>query len=286
MKISVVLFLLSLAFALKSQVSGVIKDKETKRGIPFVNIQSKESRKGTNSDQSGKFRLKLSETDTLVFSAIGFQTKMVPVKKMAEHIYLQAISYALPEVPVNGQTMEYVIGRVKKQIFSYGSSALKDYPYMIGRYFKYQEDFSQYPYLKSIEVLTDSDIDSALFNVRLYIADSLGFPAEQLVNKNLLVHAAKGYEFTQIDVEKQYLKFPHSGLFVAVEWLVLEENEYTLTYRDSRTKKKVETTYLAPKFALDNDRGEGDYYTYYMGKWKKHKEKDQRMIQMKIVLRN
>ena len=286
MKCLFFIFLLFSSIQINAQIKGLIKDSVSNEAIPFVNFQALKSSYGTNSNQKGEYNLRPLPNDSFAISAIGYQSKKIAVKDLSDLIYLKPITYAIPEVEVDNQTEEIELGRVKKQIFSWGKSAMKDYPYMVGRYFEYEEAIANVPYIKSISVLADSKIDSALFNVRIYTVDSLGLPKEPLVNRNLLIYATRGNNFIHLDIEKDYLKFPKEGLFVAVEWLQIQANEYRVRYKDSRTKKRKELVYLQPSFATESNPNRGDLYTYYNGKWKKHQEEDSRMLQLKLVLRN
>lgn len=56
------------------EVSGQIIDQETKEAVPFVHIINATKNKGTVSNTEGRFWVRMDKTDTLQFSAIGFET--------------------------------------------------------------------------------------------------------------------------------------------------------------------------------------------------------------------
>lgn len=56
------------------EVSGQIIDQETKEAVPFVHIINASKNKGTVSNTEGRFWVRMDKTDTLQFSAIGFET--------------------------------------------------------------------------------------------------------------------------------------------------------------------------------------------------------------------
>lgn len=53
-------------------LAGKIIDDESQEALPGVHILNKNERKGTVSDIDGNFYIKLSETDTLIFSYVGY----------------------------------------------------------------------------------------------------------------------------------------------------------------------------------------------------------------------
>jgi len=59
-------------------VVGTVKDSETKKPIPYVNIGIVKKNIGTVSDSEGKFDLKFPmtlENDTIKLSSIGYKSK-------------------------------------------------------------------------------------------------------------------------------------------------------------------------------------------------------------------
>lgn len=268
-----------------AQQVGHLIDFKTEKPIPYVNMQILGSRTGFTSDENGKYKVSVKSTDSIVLSAIGYKTKILGASQIKGDLFLHPTSYDIPQVNIENEEKQVEIGRVKKQIFSYYYGASNGYTYMIGRFFNFKEEYKETPLLKSIEVLTDSELDSAQFNIRLYSVDSLGYPDELIQHTNIFAFAAKGIHLTKVDIEKLYLKFPTNGLFVAIEWLKLERNLYQWSFRDTRTKKRIESVSLEPSIAVENNPNKGDSWIY-TGKWRLEKDKSSRLIQMKITLRN
>jgi TonB-dependent starch-binding outer membrane protein SusC len=75
---ALVLFSCMVAHAQEQLVSGTIKDN-TGVPMPGVNVLLKGTTTGTSSDTNGKFSLKASPSDVLVFSFIGYATQEVTV---------------------------------------------------------------------------------------------------------------------------------------------------------------------------------------------------------------
>jgi|GEM_PF-4906497 hypothetical protein len=71
--------------------------------IAFANIVSLKTSKGTFSDKDGEFKIKAFITDTLLFSAIGYKTKKMPVSGFIPEkntIILDSLIYVLAEINI------------------------------------------------------------------------------------------------------------------------------------------------------------------------------------------
>jgi len=55
------------------EITGQIINKTSQEALPYVHIVNETSQKGTVSNTAGRFWMKMSRTDTLLFSAIGFE---------------------------------------------------------------------------------------------------------------------------------------------------------------------------------------------------------------------
>lgn len=270
---------------LLAQSGGRVLDAEKQTPIPFVNMQILGSRTGFTSNEEGKYSVTIRPTDSIVLSAIGYKTQILGANQIAGDLLLYPTSYKIPEVNINNEEKQVEIGRVKKQLFSYYYGSSNGYAIMLGRFFKFKEEYLETPLLKSIEVLTDSEIDSALFNVRLYSVDSVGFPDKPIHHENILTYASRGIHLTKVDLEKLYIQFPANGLFVVIEWLQLDRNIHRWSFRDSKTKKRKEVSSLEPSIAVENNPKKGNSWVYN-GKWSSDDDLSSRLVQMKITLRN
>lgn len=78
------IFILSAVFSLQAQevtVKGTVINGKTQEPLPGVNILVKGTTVGTTTNPEGHYSLQVpSASDTLIFSFIGFKTKIVPVK--------------------------------------------------------------------------------------------------------------------------------------------------------------------------------------------------------------
>ncbi|HKI47245.1 MAG TPA: TonB-dependent receptor [Balneolales bacterium] len=81
-------------------VQGVVKDATTGSTMPGVNVLIKGTTQGVATDLNGKYTLSISSpTDTLIFSYIGYQTKVVPINGRS------TINIKLESEAIKGQEM-------------------------------------------------------------------------------------------------------------------------------------------------------------------------------------
>ena len=88
-----------LIFAQAQTVTGLVADANG-AGLPGVNIRIKGTTSGTTSDLNGKFAIKASQGDVLVFSFIGYDTKEVKVSGSTLNVTLNESVSKLNEVVV------------------------------------------------------------------------------------------------------------------------------------------------------------------------------------------
>jgi TonB-linked SusC/RagA family outer membrane protein len=91
------------AYAQNSKITGKVTDATSGGVLPGVNILVKGTTNGTATNSKGEYTLMASDSDTLVFSYIGYKSKFVPVNGRS------IINIALSSVSLKGQEL-VVIG--------------------------------------------------------------------------------------------------------------------------------------------------------------------------------
>lgn len=87
-------------------ISGHVYDKESKLPLPRLMVINKRTGNGTFADAESKFSIKALQTDTIIFSAVGFKMKKICLIDSAEKsrfyvsVPLEKLYYALKEVSV------------------------------------------------------------------------------------------------------------------------------------------------------------------------------------------
>jgi len=248
----------------------VIIDSETKEKIPFVNIWVENENIGTTSNEKGEFELEISSTKIILFSAIGFETKKISSDSIKNILELKPMTTELDEVIINSKklTQELIVGKFKKsKINYYFGCGIK--PWITARFFKYKEKYDKTPFLKKIRLLTRSDVKNSKFNIRLYSVNENGEPDNYIYDQNIIGIAKKGKKTTEIDVSKLNIKFPENGFFIAIEWLIIEENKYEYKYTMEGSRKKLEGISYEPAIGTVPAETAENSWIFNQGKWKK-----------------
>ena len=270
MKKSFVIILFLISNFCFSQLKSVIIDSETKEKIPYVNIWVVNENIGTTSNEKGEFELKIDTPKIILFSAIGFQTKKVPSDSIRNILELKPAITELDEIIINSKKLarELTIGEFKKsKIKSY--FACGGTPWISARYFEFKENYKRTPFIEKIKILTKSKIKDSKFNIRLYNTNEKGEPENYIYNKNIIGIAKKGKRLTEIDVSELNIKFPKKGFFIAIEWLIIEDNKYEFNYTIKGSKKKHLGIHYNPKVGLIPSVVNKNSWIFIQGKWSK-----------------
>lgn len=277
------------------QVKSVLTDRKTQEKIPYVNIWVENENMGTTSNESGEFELNLTDTNKIiVFSAIGYETKRIKAGDIKSVLELIPNMTVLQEVFIHPKkgTKELVIESFKKSESNHSFVGGLT-PWMVAKYFGYQDDYKATPFLKKIIILTDSRINNATFNIRLYSVNENGDPGEYLYDKNIIGTAKKGKTITEIDLSHFNIQFPENGFFIAFEWFIIESNRHEVTITKPGSKEKFKGLRYEPGISTFKGTEEKNSWTYTKGNWNKwdipslkENEYKYRFLAMELTLTN
>ena len=109
--------------------------------------------------------------------------------------------------------------------------------------------------------------------MRIYSFDTTKVePVKELVNENIIVKTKLSLfgrpKPTEVDMSKYAITFPESGILIGVEWLIIPENRYKVTYSYTDSKKKDVKTMYAPDLGATMEK-KGYRYFYRKGNWYK-----------------
>ena len=156
MKNIVVLFLFVSQFVIAQSISGSVIDSKTKEPLENVTVYIQKNKSGTASDSNGKFKFtpssKVSKSDVIQFSRIGYYTKKMTIAKFRRKkntIKLFKKLEELDEVVVNAsETLNDEIGykklaSLKSGVFAFDSELVGNQIYAIAGNSSYKEDASK-----------------------------------------------------------------------------------------------------------------------------------------------
>jgi hypothetical protein len=235
-----VFFLLLIAncFQLKAQTRGTVIDSLGKP-IPYVNIWVDGENIGTTSEEDGTFTLGISGEKIVVFSAVGFETKKVNSLDV-KMVFLKAKVNKLEEVNVIKRkgTEEIVIGKFKKRNINYFFGTVN--PLITATKIEFTEFIKKHPFIKELSFLTLSDKENVTVNLRFFNVDEAGKPGDNFLNENILINVKKGKNLNRVVLDSVNLLIPNEGLFIAFEWLIIDDNKYERIINVNNNSKKTE----------------------------------------------
>lgn len=270
MKKSFVILLLLSSNFIFSQLKGVIINSETKEKIPYVNIWVENLSIGTTSNEEGEFSLNVDNSKTILFSALGFETKKTKSNSIQMIVELKPQITELKEIVVKSKKLTRQLG-----IGEFEQSKINHYfacgttPWIAARYFDYKESYNNTPFLKKIRLLTKSDVKDSKFNIRLYGVNENGEPENYIYDENIIGIAKKGKKITEIDISDLNIQFPEKGFFISIEWLIIESNKYEYTYTMKGSKKKLLGISYEPSIGTIPSETDKNSWIFNQGKWRK-----------------
>jgi hypothetical protein len=261
--ISILLILLPIK--LSGQISGNVTDKSNGSPIPYASVFVKGKDIGATTNLNGLFKLnQVSQNTLLVISAIGYETQQVYSQEQMS-IELMPKIYELAEIKVlpKKHKEKFTLNPLKKIKSRSFISPAGDYPWILTKFFSHQPEFGSTSFINQIQILTLCHLDSATFNLGLIAAGPNGEPSVDLFTKNVIVSARKGEKLTSIDLTDNNIKFPEQGLFIAYEWLTIQQNYYQNSQSPRSTNE--------PMIGILPDGNNNEIWMYSKGTWYKSK---------------
>lgn len=253
-----------------TQIKAVIIDSETKERIQYVNIWIEDENIGTTSNENGEFTLDNSSGKFLVLSRLGYENKRIEMTAFSDLILLNPKITELDEVVLKSikEQRELVIGNFNDSDVGYYYASF-DKPEIKARFFPFDSNYSNTPYLKKLKFRVYSNIRNAKFNVRLYSIGDNGEPNNPLYEKNIIGIVNKGMKNIELDLSGLDIAFPENGLFVSYEWLIIADNVFKTSFPIKNSQKQVEKIMYEPKVGFLPSEKDENSWTYKDGKWGK-----------------
>ncbi len=227
MKINILILILFLkTFWISAQTKGIVVD-ENNLPIPYVNIWVEGENIGTTSEENGSFLLEIKSEKNIVFSVLGYETKIVSSKEINK-VVLSLKVLELNEVFVEKRKgkNEAVIGDFSGiQLNSGVTNVGQENVHIWAKFIRFNEKIKEHPFIKSIEFVTESQLKNVLLRIRIININKEEKPIGDSVDEDILVSVKKGKQNNSIDLTKYNIKIPEEGIFIGFEYLKLEQNK-------------------------------------------------------------
>jgi len=224
---SIIAFLLFISVPVLSQVKGIVKD-ESGNPISYASISVENQNIGTTSEENGTFSIKAKEGENLIFSALGFEDKILKSNEVQEVILVKKL-FELEEILIENskKNKKTTIGKYSGQKLEYtlGNTG-RDNTHISAKFIRYSEEIRQHPFISTIEFTTFSHVNNAILRVRIFNVDHKGIPTNDVVNEDILVYVKKGNKNNTVDLSEYQIKIPEEGIVIGFEYLKLEQNKY------------------------------------------------------------
>jgi hypothetical protein len=115
----------------QSVVQGHVRDVKTREPLAFCAVSVKGSPRGGIANEEGAFRIPASEEDTLVFSFIGYKSRVIPVRELGlnPEVFLESTSIVMKELIVRADDsyLYDILLRCRRKMLEAGSHVSKAY---------------------------------------------------------------------------------------------------------------------------------------------------------------
>jgi hypothetical protein len=257
---TLVFFLLTFRIiAQENSISGEIKDSKNTSNLDYVNIGISNKNAGTISDAKGNFNLKLNDkvtsTDTIVFSYIGFETKKIVVSQLkSDHnkIMLEPSENTLKEVVVKfKKPKSKQFGRSSKGLALMHSNFFYAMDKTIddrlsrekGMQFKIKKDCKVNDFNFNI---TANDFKSVKFRLNFYKVEN-DLPSKIIVEKDILFEVKDGLRgLYTLDLKPYdiYLDKEMGEIAVTIQWIEsVKKDEKSKFFAISTAVSPTETSF-------------------------------------------
>ncbi len=222
----------------------------TKESIPNATIKNIVNNETVKANLIGDFKLKVTNTDSILITCIGYQNKMVCANdiEFVNEISLTENKTLLSEVIVNPTPKKSILLNDFSNCGSY-------FLVSSGSQLQAAQEFHSengYLHLKKIHICKAHGYSK--FRVWIYDVDSVsGAPTTKLIANGIEVKSAKRNVI--IDVEKYNINLLHPNFFISIEWLFEEENKHMVKQRSLNNIKQKVAEY-EPSISIRNSNAE------------------------------
>lgn len=220
---TIIAFLLFPVLMPAQQTKGIVRDSVTGKPIPYVSIWLEGEDNSAMADSLGQYAIRTTNANkTLVFSATGYEPKKVKLPE-TRGLKLKPLPFP-PDSAIAMPAKDRTLGddfNIRNGDLTYGSHGK---PWMLARKFTKPADLEGMPLLKKLRLYTDCHNNNMKLSLRFFEVGTDGKPGKELTNKLVIFRVDRGRENTIIDLLPYGIRFPENGLFVAISWLIIDQN--------------------------------------------------------------
>lgn len=270
------LLLLSQSVSAQTIYRGIVQDAESKKPIPYVTIGLVKENIGATSGEDGRFELSSDRPqlkDSLLFQGLGYASFKVAAASWQNWdvpILLQSVAREIDEVRISPKTRPGILNPYNKKA---------NWGYFVARSASQVAQHYRSPFANSIKLdKAIIHIESAglfsskqqKFRLRVYQVDTAtGGPGEDVSTQSIIVTTKGGKVL--VDLTPYNIVLSEKDFFIAVEWLLIPENEYFIkSLADGRGLKRLK--YYNPELLMlkpQQDTTNNIWLKNYRGGWQK-----------------
>lgn len=217
------IFFILICYNAFAQITGKVVNVEN-QPISYTNIWVLDGSDGATTDSLGIFTIPSAlANDTLVFNASGYSLLKVKAEQV-DTVVLETYEIPQPKLIVYPEKyLHHTIGETHYENMYFQPGNV---PYMYGRFFENTNEIKEVQYVDRVLVYTKSAVANATIKIRLMRMDEYGCPGDDLLTKPIIADIRRGNRKNAIKVLEHNIKLPKNGIFVAVEWLITENNQF------------------------------------------------------------
>tara|TARA_B100000378_G_C18052572_1_gene413610 strand:+ start:2523 stop:3359 length:837 start_codon:yes stop_codon:yes gene_type:complete len=210
----------------QSQQSFTLKSAEDQTSIAYASISSEHTLL-TTSDSLGKFTIQQEDLHLpITIKALGYKTlDSFSLDTKSPVIFLEAQAVTLDEVVLQQQKKEhtYKVGKVKNGDIGIVCRLQNNTIAQVAKVVK--NEFSKATWIDQVKFKTLCTAENRIISLVLYAVNEQGQPGRILHTEKIIAQLKKGHHTYEIDLKHLQIPFPENGVFVALNYLFLEQNK-------------------------------------------------------------
>ena len=214
------LFVCVMGNSQKKTISGTVFNSKDKKYIPYVNIHIAKSNTFYDTDETGHFKIDVTDSDSLLFTCIGYDMFTIDAKTyhQTDSIFLHEKIYELENVTVKNTSSKQLGIIDAKQTRSFAGESISD-NYEIATRMEIPSDINTFRITKVLLKQKNFSTDRPL-RLHIYACDPDGLPGEELLKKQVIISESDLRNgILEIDIKNQNIILERASFFVGIQWI-------------------------------------------------------------------